>query len=33
MKTLTEYIIVAVSFRADAATHDELAPKVVGAPT
>lgn len=28
MKTLTEYIIVAVPFHADAATHDELARKV-----
>ena len=28
MKTLIEYIIVAVPFHADAATHDELARKV-----
>jgi hypothetical protein len=28
MKTPTEYIIVAVPFHADAATHDELARKV-----
>ena len=28
MKTLIEYLIVAVPFHADAATHDELARKV-----
>ncbi len=28
MKTLIEYIIVAVPFHADAATHDELSRKV-----
>ena len=28
MKTLTEYIIVAVPFHADAATHEELSRKV-----
>jgi hypothetical protein len=28
MKTLIEYIIIAVPFHADAATHDELARKV-----
>jgi hypothetical protein len=28
MKTTVEYIIVAVPFHADAATHDELARKV-----
>ena len=28
MKTFTEYIIVAVPFHADGATHDELARKV-----
>ena len=28
MKTSTEYLIVAVPFHADAATHDELARKV-----
>jgi hypothetical protein len=28
MKTPTEYIIIAVPFHADAATHDELARKV-----